>query len=82
MLYLLAIVSPPFALLFAKKWGQCVLSSILMFLSLIGLFFLVIPGLILWIIAAIHAVLVIHGKKADERTQKVVDAVSAQKGTT
>jgi hypothetical protein len=80
MLYLVAILSPPLALLFAKKWGQFFVSCLIMLFAAIGLFFMLIPGIVLWLVAIVHAILVIHGKKADARTQKVVDAIDAQKG--
>lgn len=75
MLYLLAIIAPPFALCCIRKWGQAFLSFGLCFLALVGFFFFVIPGVVLTVVTILHAILVVHGRKADERTQKVVDAI-------
>ncbi len=80
MLYLVAIFCPPLALFWVKKWGQGIVNLGLCILSLIGLIF-IIPGIILIIITIIHAIVVVHGVKADARTQKVVDAIGAQRGT-
>lgn len=79
MLYLLAILAPPIALLFARKWGQAVISFIICIFALIGLLFLVIPGIVIQLVAIVHALMVVHGKKADERTAKIVRAVAEGK---
>lgn len=56
MMYLLAILLPPVAVLFVGKPFQAILNLIL------TLFF--------WLPGAIHAVLVVHEKKADRRMKK------------
>lgn len=56
ILYLIAIIFPPIAVLFAGKPFQALLNLIL------TLFFYV-PGLI-------HAILVVHDKKADNRMKQ------------
>jgi len=56
MLYLLAIVLPPAAVLLVGKPFQALFNLIL------TIFF--------WLPGAIHAVLVVHDKKADERMKR------------
>lgn len=56
MMYLLAILLPPLAVLFVGKPFQAILNFIL------TLFF--------WLPGAIHAVLLVHEKKADDRMKK------------
>ncbi|MDP1419137.1 YqaE/Pmp3 family membrane protein [Peribacillus simplex] len=68
MLYLLAIIFPPLAVLLAGKLVQAVLNLVL------TLFFYV-PGLI-------HAILVVHDKKADKRMKQQAALISKSKQTT
>ncbi|HZW68669.1 MAG TPA: YqaE/Pmp3 family membrane protein [Pseudogracilibacillus sp.] len=56
MMYLLAIVLPPLAVLLVGRPLQAVLNLIL------TLFF--------WLPGAIHAILLVHEKKADKRMKK------------
>ncbi|MCT4477608.1 YqaE/Pmp3 family membrane protein [Peribacillus simplex] len=68
MLYLIAIIFPPLAVLLAGKPVQAVLNLVL------TLFFYV-PGLI-------HAILVVHDKKADKRMKQQAAIISKSKQTT
>ena len=61
MMYLLAIILPPIAVLICGKPIQAVLNLIL--------------TLILWIPGMIHALFVAHGYYADKRTDKIVEAI-------
>lgn len=65
MLYLLAIVLPPLAVLLVGKPFQALLNLIL------TLFF--------WLPGAIHAVLVVHDKKADDRMKKQAELIAKHK---
>jgi uncharacterized membrane protein YqaE (UPF0057 family) len=65
MIYLIAVVFPPLAVLMIGKPIQAVLNCFLCLL-------LYVPGLI-------HAILVINDKKADKRNAKVVDAIKASR---
>ncbi|WP_184405095.1 YqaE/Pmp3 family membrane protein [Geomicrobium halophilum] len=56
MLYLLAVLLPPVALLVVGKPFQAILNLVLLFLF--------------WIPAAIHALFVVHEVKADRRAEK------------
>ncbi|MBD8590646.1 YqaE/Pmp3 family membrane protein [Peribacillus castrilensis] len=68
MLYLIAIIFPPLAVLLAGKPIQAVLNLVL------TLFFYV-PGLI-------HAILVVHDKKADKRMKQQAVIIAKSKRTT
>ncbi len=56
MLYLLAIVAPPVAVLLTGKPGQALLNLLL--------------TLMLWVPGVIHAILVVNEYKADKRAEK------------
>lgn len=62
MLYLLALVLPPVAVLFVGKPFQALLNLIL------TLFF--------WLPGAIHAILLVHEKKADKRMKKQAELIA------
>jgi uncharacterized membrane protein YqaE (UPF0057 family) len=68
ILYLIAILFPPLAVLLAGKPIQAVLNLVL------TLFFYV-PGLI-------HAILVVHDKKADKRMKQQAAFIAKLKRTT
>ncbi|MCF8474933.1 MAG: hypothetical protein K9G26_09570 [Emcibacter sp.] len=77
MIYLLAVIVPPLALLIQGKIFQAVFNAVLWIL---GLVFVIIGGWILWAITVLHAIIVVHGARADANTQKIVDAINANKG--
>lgn len=60
MLYLLAILLPPVAVLLAGKPFQAVINLVL--------------TLLLWVPGAIHAVFVVHNHYADKRTERLIEA--------
>ena len=64
MLYLLAILFPPVAVLVAGKPFQAILNVLL--------------TLMMWFPGAIHAIFVIHNYYADKRTERVVEAIRRQ----
>ena len=75
MIYLVAILIPPLALLFKGKIFQAIFNGILWILSLVFLF---LGGFILWGITVIWAIIVVKGENDDERTQKIVDAIKSK----
>lgn len=62
MLYLLAIILPPVAVLICGKPIQAILNLIL--------------TLILWIPGIVHAIFVVHSHLADKRTDRIIKAIS------
>ena len=68
-MYILAILLPPVAVLMCGKPGQALLN---LFLTLL-----------LWVPGAIHAIMVVNAKKADERMEKHTNAlINAQQTKT
>jgi uncharacterized membrane protein YqaE (UPF0057 family) len=65
MMYLLAIILPPIAVLICRKPIQAILNLIL--------------TLIFWIPGMIHALFVVHGCYADKRADKIVEAIEKKK---
>lgn len=61
MLYLLAIILPPVAVLMAGKPAQAVLNILLTCL--------------VWIPGVIHAILVVNSRNADNRNKQVIAAI-------
>ena len=76
MIYLVAVLIPPLALLFEGKIFQAVINAVFWIL---GIIFVIFGGFILWAITIIHAIIVVRGAQADARTQKIVDAINANK---
>ena len=64
MLYLLAILLPPLAVLLAGKPFQALINVVL--------------TLMIWIPGVIHALLVVNNYYADKRTQRVVDTIKRE----
>lgn len=64
MLYLLAILLPPLAVLLCGKPVQALLNCVL--------------TLFLWIPGAIHAIMVVSSHHADKRNQRLVDEMRRQ----
>jgi uncharacterized membrane protein YqaE (UPF0057 family) len=61
MRYLLAVILPPIAVLICGKPIQALLNLVL--------------TILLWIPGMIHALFVVNGYYADQRTDKVIDAI-------
>jgi uncharacterized membrane protein YqaE (UPF0057 family) len=66
MLYLLAVVFPPLAVLLSGKPFQALLSIPL--------------TLLVWIPGVLHALFVVNNHYADERNQRLIRAVEQQRG--
>ena len=76
MIYFVAILIPPLALLIEGKIFQAIINAVFWIL---GIVFVILGGFILWAITIIHAVIVVHGARSDARTQKIVDAINENK---
>ena len=68
MLYLVAVVLPPLAVLLCGKPFQAIISFILQ-LTVIG-----------WLPATIHALFVVHNHNADKRADRMIDAMRGGRG--
>jgi hypothetical protein len=78
VLYLVAFFLSPLALLITGKPVQALLNGVVYLLAWFGLLFFVVPGVIAWLIGVVHAMVIISGKNADKRTQRIVNAVEAR----
>lgn len=82
MIYLLAILLPPLALLVYGKVFQAIFNLLLCLLALlvgfIWLFFAGAPGLIIWGAAALHAILAINAAQKDARARAIIEAMKAE----
>ena len=83
MIYLVAIVLPPLALLIYGKIFQAILNIIICVLAIVlGVIFIVLPGgpfIVLWGIAALHAILAVNSAKQDARAREVADAMRGRR---
>lgn len=61
-MYLLAVFIPPLAVLMAKKPGQALINVILTF--------------IMWLPGIIHAWMIVKEYKADQRTERIIQATT------
>ena len=76
MIYFLAIIIPPLALLIEGKIFQAIINAVFW---IVGIIFVLFGGFILWAITIVHAAIVVHGSRSDARTQKIVDAINSNK---
>ena len=83
MIYLVAIVLPPLALLIYGKIFQAILNFLICVLAIVlGIIFILLPGapfVILWGIAVVHAVLAVNSAKQDARARDVADAMRGRR---
>ncbi|MEZ5758795.1 MAG: hypothetical protein R3D86_11295 [Emcibacteraceae bacterium] len=82
MIYLVAIICPPLALLFKGKIFQALLNGLLWLLSVVMFVFSlgILGGLTfpVWIITIAWAILSVKSANDDERTQQIVDAIRSK----
>jgi len=76
MIYILAILIPPLALLIQGKIFQAIINAVFWIL---GIVFVIIGGWILWAITVVHAIIVVNGARSEAQTQKIVDAINSNK---
>lgn len=80
MMYLLALILPPLAILFAGKPFQAVFNGMLW---LGGLLFILLPfvaGQMAWGIAVIWALAVVHGRREEARDRRLIDEALRHRG--
>lgn len=78
MIYLVAIICPPLALLLKGKIFQAIFNGIFWLVSVV-MFVISFGALsLLWIVAVIWAIIVVKGANDDERTQQIVDAIKSR----
>lgn len=71
MIYLVALILPPLALLLYGKVFQAIFNLLIYVLSWVVFIFSLFlggsPGFVLWLIAALHAILVVNDAKKNAR---------------
>ena len=81
MIYLVAIVLPPLALLVYGKIFQAIFNLLICLFASLSIIFAILPfitlGLfvVIWGIAVLHAVLAVNSAKQDARAREVADAM-------
>jgi hypothetical protein len=78
MIYLVALVLPPLALLIYGKVFQAILNLAIYILAWVVFIFSLFlggsPGFVLWLIAALHAILAVNDAKKNVRAAAILAA--------
>ena len=88
MIYLVAILLPPLALLIYGKIFQAIFSFLLLAIGIITIPIAILPvftmglPIIIWGIAVLHAVLAVNSAKQDARAREVADAMRGRRPPT
>jgi uncharacterized membrane protein YqaE (UPF0057 family) len=76
MIYLVALVLPPLALLLYGKIFQAIINLVIYILAWVavipGLLFGGSPGFVLWLISALHAILAVNDAKKNARAAAIL----------
>jgi uncharacterized membrane protein len=76
MIYLVALILPPLALLLYGKIFQAIFNLLLYVLAWVVFIFSLFlggsPGFVLWLIAAAHAILVVNNAKKEARLEELL----------
>ena len=76
MIYLVALVLPPLALLIYGKVFQAIFNLLIYVLAWVVFFFSLFlggsPGFVLWLIAALHAILAVNDAKKNARAASIL----------
>jgi len=77
MIYLIAVFCSPLALLLTGRPISALFNLILYVLSIVLWLTIILhhAGFLLWLVAFVHAVLVIHGAHEDRRTRWIANAM-------
>jgi len=87
MIYLVAILFPPLALLIYGKIFQAIINLVIWLFAVITIPFAILPvvtlglSMIIWGIAVIHAILAVNSAKQDARAREVADAMRGRPPT-
>ena len=81
MIYLVAILFPPLALLVYGKIFQAIFNLLLCLIALVSFVFAILPFItltlfmVIWGVAVLHAVLAVNSAKQDARAREIADAM-------
>jgi hypothetical protein len=73
MMYLLALVLPPLAILLSGRPFQAIFNGLVWVLGLVLLVLPFVPGLFTLGVAALWALMVVHGRRQAARDRRMVD---------
>lgn len=83
MIYLVALILPPLALLLSGKIFQAIFNLLIYVLAWVVFIFSLFlggsPGFVLWLIAALHAIFVINNAKKDARMASLLSSPGARR---
>jgi hypothetical protein len=81
MMYLLALLVPPLAILLAGRPFQAAFNALLWAAGLVLLILPFVPGLATWAISILWAFLVVHNRRQALRDRRLIeDALARQRG--
>jgi len=85
MIYLVAILLPPVALLICGKIFQAIFNLLIWLLAIITIPFAILPvitlglSMLIWGVAVLHAILAVNSAKQDQRAREVADAMRGRR---
>lgn len=85
MIYLVAILFPPLALLIYGKIFQAIFNLLIWLFAAITIPFAILPvitlglSIMIWGVAVVHAILVVNSAKQDARAREVADAMRGRR---
>ena len=85
MIYLVAILIPPLALLLYGKIFQAIFNFLLLVFGVLTIPFAILPvftlglPLIIWGICVVHAIMAVNSAKQDARTREIADAMRGRR---
>ena len=85
MIYLVAILFPPLALVIYGKIFQAIFNLLLWLLAVVSIPIAIFPvftlglPIILWGIAVVHAILAVNSAKQDARAREIADAMRGRR---
>ena len=80
MMYLLAVIVPPLAILLQGRPFQAVINAALWVGSLMFILLPFVAGQLGWVIAVVWALMVVHGRRQDARDQRLINEALRRRG--
>lgn len=73
MMYLVAVIVPPLAILLSGRLFQAVFNGLLWIGSLVFILLPFVAGQLGWVIAVVWALVVVHGRRNEARDRRLVE---------
>ena len=80
MMYLLAVIVPPLAILLQGRPFQAVVNAALWIGSLMFILLPFVAGQLGWVIAVVWALMVVHARRQDARDQRLINEALRRRG--